>query len=45
VLKDVIEGKLTPEYARRQYGVVIDVEARKVLLEELARLRAALRRF
>jgi hypothetical protein len=31
VLKDVLEEKLTHEYARREYGVAIDVEARKVL--------------
>ena len=41
VLKDVLEEKLTPEYARREYGVAIDVEARKVLPEESAQLRAA----
>jgi N-methylhydantoinase B/oxoprolinase/acetone carboxylase alpha subunit len=42
VLKDVLEEKLTHEYARREYGVAIDVEARKVLPEESAQLRAAL---
>jgi len=40
VLKDVLEEKLTPEYARREYGIVIDVEARKVLPEESAQFRA-----
>lgn len=44
VLKDVLEEKLTPEYARREYGVVIDVEAQKVLPEESAQLRAARRK-
>jgi hypothetical protein len=38
----VLEEKLTHEYARREYGVAIDVEARKVLPEESAQLRAAL---
>jgi N-methylhydantoinase B len=33
VLKDVLEEKLTPEYARREYGVAIDLEAQKVLPE------------
>ena len=41
VLQDVLEEKLTAEYARREYGVAIDVEARKVLPEESASLRAA----
>ena len=40
VLKDVLEEKLTPEYARREYGVAIDLESRKVRPEETARLRA-----
>jgi N-methylhydantoinase B/oxoprolinase/acetone carboxylase alpha subunit len=40
VLKDVLEEKLTAEYARREYGVVIDPEARRVLAEATTRLRA-----
>ena len=43
VLKDVLEEKLSADYARREYGVAIDVTARKVLAEDTARLRAALR--
>jgi N-methylhydantoinase B len=43
VLKDVLEEKLTAPYARREYGVAIDLEAQKVLEEETARLRAELR--
>jgi hypothetical protein len=42
VLKDVREEKLTADYARREYGVVIDVAEGKVLAEETARLRAKL---
>jgi hypothetical protein len=38
----LLEEKLTHEYARHDYGVAIDVEARKVLPEESAQLRAAL---
>ena len=30
VLRDVLDGKLSVDYARRQYGVVIDIEARQV---------------
>ena len=44
VLKDVLEEKLTPEYARREYGVAIDVEARKVLPEESAQLHLSMTR-
>jgi N-methylhydantoinase B len=43
VLKDVLEEKLTPEYARREYGVVIDIDARKVSAEETALRRAEMR--
>ena len=43
VLKDVLEEKLTAGYARREYGVAIDLAARKVLAEETAQLRAQLR--
>lgn len=39
VRHDVVEGKLTPEHARREYGVAIDGTGR-VLREETARLRA-----
>jgi N-methylhydantoinase B len=42
VLTDVLEEKLTAEYARREYGVAIDLAARRVLAEDTARLRAAL---
>ena len=40
VLKDVLEEKLTAGYARREYGVAIDLAGRKVLAEETAQLRA-----
>ena len=43
VLKDVLDEKLTPEYARREYGVVIDAEAPKVLPADTERVRAASR--
>jgi N-methylhydantoinase B len=43
VLKDVLEEKLSVDYARREYGVAIDVTARKVLAEDTAALRAARR--
>ncbi len=43
VLRDVLEEKLTPEYARREYGVVIDPGAEQVLVEETQRCRTALR--
>jgi N-methylhydantoinase B len=43
VLKDVLEEKLSADYARREYGVAIDVAARKVLAEDTATLRAARR--
>jgi N-methylhydantoinase B len=42
VLTDVLEEKLTAEYARREYGVAIDLAARRVLAEDTARLRAQL---
>ena len=43
VLTDVLEEKLTADYARREYGVVIDAVARTVLAEQTAHLRARLR--
>ena len=39
----MLEEKLTADYARREYGVVIDAAARTVLAEQTARLRAQLR--
>ncbi|HEV8439687.1 MAG TPA: hydantoinase B/oxoprolinase family protein [Methylomirabilota bacterium] len=42
VLKDVLEEKLSPEYARREYGVVVDPATARVLLEETAQRRAQL---
>jgi len=36
--------ELTPEYARREYGVAIDVEARRVLPGESAQLRSSMTR-
>jgi len=42
VLRDVLEEKLTAEYARREYGVVIDPAAGRVLADETSRLRAEL---
>ncbi|MGH7263282.1 MAG: hydantoinase B/oxoprolinase family protein [Candidatus Rokuibacteriota bacterium] len=40
VLRDVREEKMTPEYARREYGVAIDTTTWTVRREETARLRA-----
>ena len=39
VLQDVLDGKVTVEGARRDYGVVVDGTARKVDLEGTKRLR------
>ncbi len=36
-----MEEKISPAYARREYGVVIDEGSWKVLPEETARLRGA----
>ena len=41
VLRDVMEEKISPAYARREYGVVIDERMWKIVPEETARLRAA----
>jgi len=41
VLRDVLEEKITPEYARREYGVAIDRATWKVVAAETARLRAS----
>ena len=41
VLRDVMEEKISPAYARREYGVVIDERTWTVVPEETARLRAA----
>jgi N-methylhydantoinase B len=41
VLQDVLEEKLTPEHARREYGVAVDVARGAVDEAETARLRAA----
>ena len=38
--RDVLEEKLTPEYARREYGVLIDPTTGTVRVEPTARLRA-----
>jgi N-methylhydantoinase B len=43
VLEDVLDEKLSPELARRAYGVAIDLETETVNLAETDRLRAALR--
>ena len=40
VLRDVMEEKISPAYARREYGVAIDERTWKVVPEETARLRA-----
>ncbi len=40
VLRDVREEKITPDYARREYGVAIDPATWTVLRDETARLRA-----
>jgi N-methylhydantoinase B len=42
VLDDVLDEKLSEEYARREYGVVIDWERQTVDLERTAALRAAM---
>ena len=41
VLRDVMEEKISPAYARREYGVAIDERTWTVVPEETARLRAA----
>ena len=41
VLRDVTEEKISPAYARREYGVAIDERTWKVVPAETARLRAA----
>jgi N-methylhydantoinase B len=43
VLHDVLEEKITPAYARREYGVVVDEAAWRVRTEETVSLRAAMR--
>jgi N-methylhydantoinase B len=43
VLHDVLEEKITPAYARREYGVVVDEAAWRVRTEETVSLRAATR--
>jgi len=43
VLHDVLEEKITVDYARREYGVVLDVTASSVDTEATAQLRARLR--
>jgi N-methylhydantoinase B len=40
---DVAEGKISPEWARREYGVAVDPATGEVLAEETARLRKAAR--
>lgn len=40
VLKDVINGKVTPERARKAYGVVVDAKQRVVQIDETLRLRS-----
>jgi N-methylhydantoinase B len=40
VLRDVVEGKVSPERARTVYGVAIDVSARRVDEDETRRLRS-----
>ena len=42
VLDDILEEKLTPDYARREYGVVLDETCRAVDLEATDRLRGEL---
>ena len=42
VREDVLDEKLSPEYARREYGVAIDPETREVDPTETARLRREL---
>jgi N-methylhydantoinase B len=41
VLRDVMEEKISPAYARREYGVAIDERTGTIVPEETARLRAA----
>jgi N-methylhydantoinase B/oxoprolinase/acetone carboxylase alpha subunit len=41
MLRDVMEEKISPAYARREYGVAIDERTWTIVPEETARLRAA----
>lgn len=41
VLADVLDGKISPAYAEREYGVVIDVKAGRVDVKETATVRQA----
>ena len=41
---DVLEEKITVEYARREYGVALDPTTLEILPDETARLRAPRRR-
>jgi N-methylhydantoinase B len=42
VLEDVLDEKLSPEYARREYGVVLEAPGRRVDAEATERLRREL---
>jgi N-methylhydantoinase B len=42
VLEDVIDGKISPDSARDDYGVVLDPEARSIDFAATERRRAAL---
>lgn len=44
VLQDVLNELITPERARQEYGVVIDIKAKTVLMEKTAELRKELAR-
>ena len=39
VLRDVVDGIVTPSAARREYGVVVDVHRQSIDVEETKNLR------
>ena len=43
VLEDVLDEKLSPEFARREYGVVIDLATGTVNVDETTRVRRELK--
>jgi len=43
VLKDLLNGLVSPDAAERDYGVVVDIQGRRVDVEETGRLRGRMR--
>lgn len=43
ILDDILDGKLTADYARREYGIVLDAAGSSIDEQETAALRAKLR--